>query len=100
MRSLFLGAACLLLLRACAYLGGHSSAGPVKVRLRLVDAVTGKDVGGIIRAFADGKDEPLELPGLFNRLRGLARADVARRWFVVPAGGAETTAPGGKVRIE
>lgn len=100
MRSLLLGAACPLLLGLCAYLGGQSSARPVKLRLRLVDADTGKDVGGIVRAFVDGKDEPLELPGLLNRLRGLARADVARGWFVVPAGGAETTLPGGKLRIE
>jgi hypothetical protein len=101
MRPVFLVPACVLVLVLCAYLGGG---GPreeaVKVRLRLVDEASGKDVGGMVRVFASGKDEPLRLPGLFDRLRGLKPVKDAQGWYVVPSGGASTTLPAARLRLE
>ncbi len=101
MRSLFVVPACVLVLGLCAYLG-RSGPHPdtVKVRLKLVDAATGKAVGGMVRVFPQGKDEPLPLPGLFDRLRGLKTGRDVRGWFVVGAKGAQTTLPRTRLRIE
>src|SRR5262249_28271317 len=100
MRSTLLACACALVLGLCAYLAGKPSDETVKVRLKLVDAATGKDVGGIVRVFPQGKDEHLRLPGLFDRLRGLKPSKGAGGWYVVPAKGALTTLPRARLRIE
>src|SRR3954447_23441512 len=100
MRSVFLVPTCVVVLSMCAYLGSKPDAEPVKLRLRLVDASTGKEVGGMVRVFAEGKDEPLVLSELFDRLRGLTRAPDARGWYVVPARGAEITLPRGRLRLD
>src|SRR4051794_37985192 len=100
MRSAFLALVCFAVLGLSAYLAGKPSDEPVKLRVRLVDADTGKDVAGIVRVFAQGKDEPVALPGLFDRLRGLKPAKSARGWHVVPAKGAQTTLPRAKLRVE
>jgi hypothetical protein len=100
MRALLLVAVCVSVLGVSAYLAGKPSDEPVKIGVRLVDADTGKDVAGIVRVFVQGKDEPVALPGLFDRLRGLKPAKGARGWHVVPAKGAQTTLPRAKVRIE
>ncbi|MBI1917730.1 MAG: CehA/McbA family metallohydrolase [Planctomycetes bacterium] len=100
MRSVFLAPACVLVLGVCAYLGSKPDAEPVKVRLKLVDAATGKDVGGMVRVFMEGKDEPLVLPGLFDRLRGVTRTQDTRGWYIVPAQGAEITLPRVRLRFE
>src|SRR5262249_41219034 len=99
MRSVLLAPICVVALGLCAYLSSKPDE-PAKIRLRLVDAATGKDVGGMVRVFPVGKDEPLRLPGLFDRLRGLTRSQDARGWYVVPARGAETTLPRARLRIE
>jgi hypothetical protein len=100
MRSVLLAPVCVVVLGLCAYLSSKPDAEPAKIRLRLVDAATGKDIGGMVRVSPAGKDEPLRLPGLFDRLRGLARSQDARGWYVVPARGAETTLPRSRLRIE
>src|SRR5262249_14036243 len=99
MRSLLLPA-CALLLGLAAYRGGQPAPQTVKVRLKLVDAATGKGVGGTVRLFPEGKDEPLPLPGLFDRLRGLKPGREDRGWSVVPARGAQTTLPRARLRLE
>ena len=45
----------LIVVALCALLGANEQAGPVKVRLRLVDAETGKPMGGLIRIRQEGK---------------------------------------------
>ncbi|MCI0705295.1 MAG: CehA/McbA family metallohydrolase [Planctomycetia bacterium] len=72
----------------------------VKIRVRLVDADTGKDVPGIIRVFRAGEDKPLALPGLYDRLRGLKLPATSAGWCVVPSAGGETMLPRSKLRIE
>ncbi len=100
MRSVFLALISALVLGLSAYLAGNPSDETLDVRLRLVDAATSKDVGGIVRVFPQGKDEPLALPGLFERLRGLKPAKGAGGWYVVPAKGGRTTLPRARLRVE
>jgi hypothetical protein len=100
MRSVLLAPACVLVLGVCAYLAGRPEAGTVKVRLKLVNAATGKDVGGVVRVFPQGGDEPLRLAGLFDRLRGLTPSKDARGWYVVPAGGARAMLPRARLVLE
>jgi hypothetical protein len=70
-----------------------------KVRLRLVDERSGKDLTGIVRIFRPGNDTPLSLPGLLNRLRGLPEGEKAG-WYVLPSGGKEITLPRTALRLE
>jgi hypothetical protein len=85
----------------CLYLQASSKAdATVKLRVRLVDADTGKDVPGIVRAFRIGEDKPLPLPGLYDRLKGLKREPAMSGWCVVPAAGGATELPRAKVRLE
>src|SRR5262245_45093770 len=100
MRSFLLGSACTAVLGLCAYLGGKPDDETVKVRLKLVDAATGKEFEGIVRVFPQGKGEPLRLAGLFDRLRGLTPSKDARGWYVVPPQGAPVTLPRARLRIE
>lgn len=100
MRSVFLASACGLVLALTAFLAGKPADESVKLRVRLVEDDTGKDVAGVVRVTAKGKDEPLSLPGLFDRLRGLKPTKDARGWHVVPAGGAATTLPRARLRVE
>src|SRR5262245_64625373 len=93
MRVRALQAVCFLLLGLSAGLGGRPGAADATVRLRLVDAAHGKPRAGLVRVLRAGSDKPLALPGLFDRLRGLERSEVVAGWYVVPAGGAETTLP-------
>jgi hypothetical protein len=87
----------LAVLGTCVFVAAQD-AGPAKVRLRLVDRATGKSVGGIVRVTdADGKQ--IELPGLFDRMAGLVRDLPGVHWYVVPAGGADTALPRGKLRV-
>jgi hypothetical protein len=99
-RPAFLVAACAVVLGLSAYLGSKPHAETARVRLRLVEAATGKDVGGMVRVFPRDKEEPLALPGLFDRLRGLTPAQDVRGWYVVPARGALTTLPRMRLRFE
>jgi hypothetical protein len=104
MRTLFLSLFCTGVLAACACIASSSRTGPrtgaVKVRLQLVDAGTGKPRGGIVRAFPKGADKPLELAGLFPRLRGLTVPAEFGGWYVVPAGGADAELPREPLHLE
>jgi hypothetical protein len=100
MRFTFLAAACAFVLGLCAYLGGETRRDSVKLRLKLVDAATGKGVGGIVRILPKGTDEPLRLSGLFDRLTGLTKSEVVRGWYVIPSKGAETSLPRALLRLE
>jgi hypothetical protein len=101
MRKILVAAVSAGLLGLCVYLQADTpAADAVTVRVRLLDAETGKPVPGIVRAFRDGEAKPLALPGLYDRLRGLKPAPAAGGWAVVPAAGGETALPRGKVRVE
>src|SRR5260370_18537083 len=90
---------CSLILSIGIFLGAQPQPASVKVHLRLIDAETGKSVAGIVRVTgADGKH--LELPGLFDRMAGLATDLPGVHWYVVPAGGADATLPLEKLQIE
>jgi hypothetical protein len=100
MPRVMLGSACLMAVILCAYLTAQPEDKEIRVRVRLVDALTGKDTAGIIRVFGKDGDRPLTLAGLFPRLRGLKVSDAVAGWHVVPAGGAETTLPPTNLRFE
>ena len=100
MRSAFLTVTCLLVLGLGAFLGTGRQDESVPVRLRLVDAETGKNVGGIVRVFRGADREPLALAGLYDRLRGLKRPSTVSGWYVLPAAGAEVRLPRGELRLE
>jgi hypothetical protein len=100
MRTVLLASACFFVLGVSAYLSAKPQGEGVHVKLRLADAQSGKAVGGIVRVFRSDSDKPLALPGLFDRLRGLERSDTVAGWSVVPAEGATTTLPRGRLRLE
>ncbi len=99
MRSAVLLAVCAVLALS-VYLAGKPDDDTVNVRVRLVDADTGKDVTGIVRIFRAGKGEPFALPGLFDRMRGLTPPVDARGWHVVPVKGMQTRLPRSRLRVE
>jgi hypothetical protein len=72
----------------------------VKVHLRLVDAGTGKDRAGIVRAFSGKEIKALALPGLLDRFQGLKVSDDLWGWHVLPAAGAQLTLPRARIRLE
>ncbi len=102
MRTLLLTAASVLVFGGAFLLQAESRTNreTIKVRLRLEDQSTDKAVAGIVRIFQKGQDQPLALTGLFDRLRGLERSVVSGGWYVIPAGGAETTLPRTSLRLE
>jgi hypothetical protein len=100
MRRILLGTGCFLGVMLCAYLTAQPEDTKSRVRLRLVDASSGKDMAGIVRVFAKDSERPAPLPGLFPRLRGLKVSDAVAGWYVVPSGGAETTLPRAQVQLE
>src|SRR5262245_6553407 len=100
MRNALLAAVCLLLLGLCAFLSAQPQDDQATVKLQLLDAETGKGVGGIVRFFRTGSKEPLTLAGLYDRLKGLQRRDDSAGWYVVPAGGAEVRLPRAELRAE
>src|SRR5262245_25728985 len=100
MRLLILKAVCCLMVGLSALLSASSDNADAKVRVRLVDATTGKPRGGIVRIFRAGEERPLKLAGLFDRLQGLERSETVAGWYVVPAAGAEIALPRAKLRIE
>src|SRR5262245_30537388 len=99
MRRLALGMVSAVVVATCAYLSARPDE-PAKLRLRLVDAKTGNAVAGVVRVTAQGRENPVELPGLYPRLRGLKVPPAVAGWHVVPAAGADTTLPRAQVRVE
>lgn len=99
MRSL-LAVVCCGVLGVGAFWSAQPQGKEARIRLRLVDAETNRDLAGIIRVFAESPKAPLALPGLLDRLRGLKIPADVGGWYVVPASGAETFLPRSVVRIE
>jgi hypothetical protein len=99
MRNLFLGLLCLIVLGVTVFLGAQPQQDRVKIRLRLVDAATGKNVTGMVRV-RDADKKTLELPGLFDRMTGLTKDLPGVHWYVVPADTPETTLPRAKLHLE
>ena len=99
MRKLFLSLLCLIVLGVSVFLGAQPHQDRVKVRLRLVDAATGKNVTGMVRV-RDADKKTVELPGLFDRMTGLTKDLPGVHWYVVPADSGETTLPPGKLQLE
>src|SRR5262249_2612322 len=99
MRGLALGIVSVVAVATCAYLSARPD-NPVKLRLRLVDAKTGNAIAGVVRVTPQGQENPVELAGLYPRLRGLKVAPAVAGWHVVPAAGADTTLPPARVRVE
>jgi hypothetical protein len=103
MRKLILVICSAGVLGLCVYLQAESpksDAETVTVRVQLVDADSGKEIGGIIRVYRAGEDKPLPLPGLYDRLRGLKQTATLSGWHVVPVAGGSTSLPKSKLRIE
>jgi len=103
MRRILLLALSVALLGVCVYFRAEPSRAEtngVKLRLRLVDAETGKAIPGIVRVFQVDDKKPLALPGLYDRLKGLKPTATLAGWSVVPAAGGETTLPRARLRIE
>jgi hypothetical protein len=91
---------CGLLLAASALLGARGGGAAAKVRLQFVDAANGNKLGGMVRITSVDRGQPVELPGLLDRLRGLKKTATLTGWYVVPAGGAETSLPRGRYHLE
>src|SRR5205823_5159601 len=86
MRKVLLGLLCSMVLGLSVFLGAQPHKDRLKIRLRLVDAATGKNVGGIVR-FKDAEGKPVELTGLFDRMAGMTKDLPGIHWYVVPAAG-------------
>jgi hypothetical protein len=98
MRKSLLALCCVIILGVSVFLGAQPQPERIKVRLRLLDASTGQGVSGIVHVTgADGKQ--VELPGLFDRMAGLTKDMPGIHWYVIPAGGAETMLPAGKLHL-
>jgi hypothetical protein len=98
MRKLLLTAICLGVLGVAVLLGGQAQ-DRVRVRLRLLDAATGKSMAGVVRI--TGPDsKPVELSGLFDRMAGLTKDLPGVHWYVVQAEGAQTQLPRAKLRVQ
>lgn len=100
MRGKLLAPVCVLVVGVCAFLARPTADDTVKIRFKLVDAESGKEFAGIVRVFEQGKEEPVKLPELYNRLTGLKPTELMRGWYVLPSGGTEVTLPKGRYRIE
>jgi hypothetical protein len=98
--TLLLHAVSMSLLIVCACLVAGQGDDKVKLRLRLVDADSGKPLAGIVREATDGKARPRELGGLFPRGRGLQLAPEYDGWHVVPAAGADIELLPKAIRLE
>src|SRR4051794_1318785 len=99
MRKIPLGVCSLLAFAVSVFVAAQSGAEPAKVRLRLVDAATGKDRPGIFRALGPDK-KPIELSELLDRLMGIKKETQGIFWYVVPAGGATVTLPRMALELE
>src|SRR5258708_1430619 len=89
----------MAVLGVSVFIGAQPRSERVKIRLRLVDAATGKCVTGI-KSVPDADKKTLELPGLFDRMTGLTKDMPGVHWYIVPVGGVDTTLPRGKLQVE
>ncbi|MBL8800198.1 MAG: CehA/McbA family metallohydrolase [Planctomycetia bacterium] len=99
MRSTVLASFAVLVLALCALVGAQAPDTAVKVRFRLLDAETGKALPGIVRVLDAASGKPQPLPGLLDRLQGVAKKGEASGWYVVGADGATAGLPRGRYRV-
>src|SRR5207245_9697738 len=99
MRKLSLAVVCVLGMAACGWLSGRSGHKTVQLRLRLTNS-SGDTVPGIVRIVPAEGGKPLELTGLYPRLRGLSAAEPFTAWYVVPRGGAQASLPRRQFQVE
>src|SRR5262245_22213283 len=98
MKKKILGFGCAVLFAACAWLAAQGDAA-IKLKLSIRDADANETLAGIVRVLTeDGK--PLPLAGLYERMTGLDKKDLALGWHVLPAEGAEVSLPRAKLRVE
>ena len=97
-KSLFLVVLAGTILGGAIYLGAQPQGDAVKIRIKLVDAETGKAIPGIVRVESSDKSH-LELPGLFDRMTGMPKDLPGVHWYCIPAQGADTTLPKGKFKL-
>jgi hypothetical protein len=81
------------------YLAAQGQPDRVKVKLRLLEAGTGKPMAGIVHVSA-GDGNSVELPGLFDRMTGMTKDLPGVHWYCIPASGADTTLPAGRWTIK
>jgi hypothetical protein len=96
MRSGFRVVICLAALIGSALLGAGAQSDKVSVRLRLLDG--DRAMAGLVRISRDG--QLLELPELFDRLRGVKPEPGAAGWRVVPATPVDVVLPRGRLKLE
>jgi hypothetical protein len=99
MRKTFLATITLALMGAVFFLTAQPRGDHARVRLKLVDAATGKNVVGMVRVL-DRSGKHVVLPGLYDRMTALTVDNPGVHWYIVPVGGAETTLPRGKLCLE
>lgn len=80
------------------YLGAQPQPDRVKVRIKLIDAESGKPTVGIIRVSRED-EKYVQLPNLFDRMAGMTKDLAGVHWYCIPPQGAETTLPSGKLTI-
>src|SRR5438132_817417 len=100
MRSMLLGWVCVGIVGLCAVLSASPEADSVTLRIRLLDAANGQGLAGLVRVFPKDENQPLVLPRLFDRLKGLQRSATVAGWYVVPAEGTLATLPRATLRLE
>lgn len=99
MRKFLLASLCLIVVGITVFVGAQPNRGRAKVRIRLVDADTGKNVAGVVRV-SDADSKHVDLPGLFDRMTGILGSSRGKQWYVLPSEGAETMLPRAKLQIE
>src|SRR6185369_3401438 len=85
MRARLLAVGCVGLLAACALCATQADNDPVKIRLNLIDAESGQPLAGLVRVLTD-EGAPISLVGLYERMTGLDKKELALGWHVLPAG--------------
>lgn len=98
MRKLVVASLSICMVTAGFFLGAQPQDYRVKVRIKLLDAETGKPIPGIVRVSSADKPH-LELPGLFDRMAGMTKDLPGIHWYCIPVGGADTTLPRGELKI-
>src|SRR5262249_35219979 len=99
MRAKLLAGGSLAVLAICAFLAAQPNDEPVKLKLKLVDQGSNMPIAGLVRVLGeDGM--PIPLPGLYERMTGLDKKELALGWHVLPVDGAEVSLPRAPLRFE
>jgi hypothetical protein len=98
MRKLLAALIGIAILGAGLYLGAQPQAERIKVKIKLLDADTGKPITGIVRV-SNAREKYIQLPGLFDRMTGMPKDLPGVHWYAIPTEGADTTLPPGKLQL-